>query len=87
MSSTYYSDKKRYASKLAEALTVLHRIPPGRELVFLLGTGAESSNFDAVVSWTSHQLEALTPDVDQWVFNEISRSFLRKMQQIQDELM
>ncbi|MBN8241257.1 hypothetical protein JF541_19045 [Marinobacter hydrocarbonoclasticus] len=50
--------------KLARALFISLNIAPGDSLVCLLGSGDETSNFEAVVSWVKDTLirEKLTPD-------------------------
>lgn len=49
--------------RLARALFISLNIAPGDSLVCLLGSGAEASNFEAVVSWVKDTLvrEQLPP--------------------------
>ena len=56
LASYYTPDARRKVHKLAGALCVALNIPPGDQLVMLLGHGGEPSNLEAVKTWVSETL-------------------------------
>jgi hypothetical protein len=48
--------ERRQTLRIARALQVAFRIPPGRELVGVLGSGVEHDNLEALACWVERRL-------------------------------
>ncbi len=56
MSTTLQGYERRQTQRIAGALLVAFRIPRGRELVGLLGSGLEHDNLEALTCWVERRL-------------------------------
>jgi len=59
---TRSNQKKRYTRNLAESLSLITRIPDGKQLVCILGKGDESNNLEALSTWINNELKICTLD-------------------------
>lgn len=59
---THERKEKRYIHNLAEALFCIARIPEGRQLACILGTGDERSNKEALTTWIEKELKHCSLD-------------------------
>lgn len=59
---TRSNQKKRYTRNLAESLSLIARIPDGKQLVCILGKGDESNNLEALSTWINNELKICTLD-------------------------
>ena len=63
MMQKHPKDWRRQAARpLAAHLAFVHQIPHGRELVFILGSGTEADNHDALRHWVEEQIAT----IDRW---------------------
>ncbi len=59
---THERKETRYIHNLAEALSCIARIPEGRQLACILGTGYERSNKEALTTWIKKELKHCSLD-------------------------
>ena len=59
---TRSNQKKRYTRNLAESLSLIARIPEGKQLVCIFGKGDESNNIEALSTWINNELKICTLD-------------------------
>ena len=50
---------RQLVRRMVSALEVTFQLPPGDQLVSVLGTGHERSNHEALYSWTTRELQQL----------------------------
>jgi hypothetical protein len=56
------AERKRYVRNLAESLMAKARIPDGRHLVAIIGTGMERSNAEALATWVERTMPIIGGD-------------------------
>lgn len=51
--------QSRYLRNLAESLAMIAKVPEGRHLIAVIGSGNERSNIEALVTWISAKEKTL----------------------------
>ena len=65
--------------RIANSINLIAHLPEGDSLVYLLGTGDESNNLDALTSWVDQQSDLLTIEQPHFMIEQLTHRLQNKI--------
>lgn len=69
----------RKAQRIANSINLLAQLPDGDSLVFVLGTGSEASNVEALTSWIEGQADLLSIEQPDYMIEQLIHRLHNKL--------